>query len=215
MLRISPERRNYFLYKTAKMCPVHPSVLPILASWTPSWALYIRLYIPPWPPGRHFALYCRHWLHCPSRFGLQDALRSSKMAFGAPTWSSKPHSKFNLALLGSIFGALTTLRIELSPRRELNSHGSGIFAVQALLDCCFAALQWVSDAFWTQLGSSWESLGALLVALRPVSAALGALLAALGALLGCSSAPPGRLLAVSWARLGPAWAPRGLQVASK
>ena len=182
---------------SAKLGSVQPSVQPTLASWTPL--------------GRHFALYSRHWLHCPSRFGLQDALRSSKMAFGAPTWSSKPHSKFNLALLGSIFGALTTLRIELSPRRELNSHGSGIFAVQALLDCCFAALQWVSDAFWTQLGGSWESLGALLVALRPVLAALGALLAALGRLLGRSSA----LLGGSWASLGRVLGQLGLQVASK
>ena len=133
------------------------------------------------------------------------------MAFGAPTWPSKPHSKCKLALLGSIFGALATLRIELSPRRELNSHGSGIFAVQALLDCCFAALQWVSDAFWTQLGGSWESLGALLVALRPVLAALGALLAALGRLLGRSSAPLGG----SWTSLGRVLGQLGLQVASK
>ena len=144
------------------------------------------------------------------------------MAFGAPTWSSKPHSKFNLALLGSIFGALATLRIELSPRRELNSHGSGIFAVQALLDCCFAALQWVSDAFWTQLGGSWESLGALLVALRPVLADLGALLAALGRLLGRSWAPLGgscaslgRLLGQLGFQAASKWPPSGLQVGSK
>ena len=46
-----------------------------------------------------------------------------------PTWPSKPHSKCNLALLGSIFGALATLRIELSPTRELDFH------VFALLPC--------------------------------------------------------------------------------
>ena len=85
-------------------------------------------------------------------------------------WLSKPHSKCNLAPLGSSLGASATLKIELSPRRELNSHVSGIFAVQALLDCCFAALQWILGAFWTQLGSSWESLGPLLVAVRPVLA---------------------------------------------
>ena len=50
----------------------------------PSWALYTRLCCPPWPLGRHFALYSRHWLHCPSRFGLQGGLRSSNLASEQP-----------------------------------------------------------------------------------------------------------------------------------
>ena len=35
--------------ETAKLGSVHPSVQPVLASWTPSWALYTRLCSPSWP----------------------------------------------------------------------------------------------------------------------------------------------------------------------
>ena len=38
------------------------------------------------------------------------------------TWPSKPNFKCNLAPLMSIFGALATLRVELSPARELDFH---------------------------------------------------------------------------------------------
>ena len=187
----------------------------------PSWALYTRSCSPSWPLGRHLAPYSRHWLHCPSRFGLQGALRSSKMAFGAPTWSSKPHSKFNLALLGSIFGALTTLRIELSPRRELNSHGSGIFAVQALLDCDFTPVwpqfghlgrrlgsTWsLLGASWAQLGASWVPLG---LNLEPLVSLLGASWASSPwAPLGLNLEPLGRFLGPTRSLLGASWAQLG------
>ena len=103
-----------------------------------------------------------------------------------PTWPSKPHSKCNLAALGSIFAALAPLRIGLPPARELNSHGSGIFVVQVLLDCCFVALQWVSDAFWTQLGASWTPLGLNLETLRRLFGSTWRLLGASWAQLGAS-----------------------------
>ena len=45
------------------------------------------------------------------------------------TWPSKPHFKRNLAQLESIFGALATLKIKLSPARELNFH---VFALRSV-----------------------------------------------------------------------------------
>ena len=59
---------------------------------------------------------------------------------------SKPASKRNLAPLGSILGALATLKIKLSPTRELDFN---VFAVLPL-----------KTAFWAQLASSWPPLGA-------------------------------------------------------
>ena len=55
---------------TANLGSVHSSVLPTLASWT--------------PPGRHFALYSRHWLPCLRRLGLQNGLRSSNLVSAQP-----------------------------------------------------------------------------------------------------------------------------------
>ena len=98
-----------------------------------------------------------------------------------PNWLQKPDSKCNLAPLGSIFGALATLRIELSPTRELDFH------VFALLPC--------KSVFSVQLARSWPQLGAYRGASEPHLAALGRLLDSIWSLLGASEAQ----LGASWA----------------
>ena len=120
------------------------------------------------------------------------------MDFGAPTWPSKPHSKFNLALLGSLFGAVATLRIELSPRRELNSHGSGIFAVQTLLDCNFTPVWPQFGRLGRRLGPTWTLLGASWAQHGASWAPLGRNLKPLRRLLD----PTWRLLSSTWRLLG-------------
>ena len=83
-----------------------------------------------------------------------------------PTWPSKPHSKRNLAPLGSIFGALATLRIELSPARELD------FVVFAILSFKMAFQAQLASS-WAQLGASWAHLGLNLELLGASWAQLG------------------------------------------
>ena len=101
----------------------------------------LRFHLEPWRPvqpfskrnlvplGPHWRATWRLLDATWAQLALPSRTPSATWRLLGSTWPSKPHSKFNLALLGSIFGALATLRIELSPRRELNSHGSGIFAV--------------------------------------------------------------------------------------
>ena len=117
------------------------------------------------------------WTH----LRAQSHITSATWRLLGSTWPSKPHSKCNLALLGSIFGALATLRIELSPTRELDSH-------------VFALLPF-KTAFLAQLASSWPQLGAYRGASGPHLAVLGRLLDSTWSLLGAS-----------WAQLGASWA---------
>ena len=75
--------------------------------------------------GRSWRALGRSWEALGALLGALGRLLGVSWARLGPTWAPsglQPHSKCNLALLGSIFGALATLRIELSPARELNSH---------------------------------------------------------------------------------------------
>ena len=116
-----------------------------------------------------------------------------------PSSPSKPHSKRNLALptgdqeqLGLHLALQTDLQGLHNPQKVSYCRSKsrfGLFAVQVLLDCCFAALRasWASlfGCTWTLLGSIW------------------ALLAASWAQLGAS-----------WAQLGASWVPLGLNLAA-
>ena len=85
------------------------------ASWTQlgaSWAL-LGLNLAPLGPHQSVS-----W----TQLGPPSRTPSATWRLLGPNRPSKPHSQSNLAPLGSIFGALATLRIELSPARELNSH---------------------------------------------------------------------------------------------
>ena len=77
-----------------------------------------------------------------------------------------------------------------------------MFAIQVLLDRCFAARSWATlGRSWAPLGRSWGALGSLL-------AALGVLLAALGPVLGRFWP----LLGPTWPLLGRPWPPKMAQV---
>ena len=89
--------------------------------------------------------------------------------------------------------------------RVVKIQGSGLCAVEMLLDYNFAALRAFLDAFlgsnwssWTPLGSNLKPLGRLL---DPSWAQLGAL----GRLLGSTWS----LLGASWPQLGASWVPLG------
>ena len=83
--------------------------------------------------------------------------------------------------------------------------GYGFFAVQVLLDCCFAAPLPYLGASWALLGASWASLGAYLDLLGRSWPPLGPNLEPLGRLL----EPTWTLLGTSWTQLGASWAPLG------
>ena len=79
--------------------------------------------------------------------------------------------------------------------------GYGFFAVQVLLDCCFAAPLPYLGASWALLGASWASLGAYLDLLGRSWPPLGPNLEPLGRHLERTR----MLLGTSWAPLGSSW----------
>ena len=161
------------------------------------------------------APFCRHWLHCPSRFGLQDALPSSNLGFKQAskrnvdsTWRSKLASKRNLDSIWPF---------KLASKRHLDSTWPFKLVFQAAPDlqkpqfslgkphflhgglvCSPTALQLLFRSThgrlltpaWSLLGASWGQLGTS-----------SALLGRSWHLLGASWATPEPILKKSAARV--------------
>ena len=124
------------------------------------------------PVGASWALLGSSWALLGGSWAPLGPLLGALGRLLGSTWPSKPHSKRNLASLGSIFAALATLKIELSPARELN------FIVFAVLP--------FKTAFGAQLASSWAPLGACRGAFESHLAVLGRPLDSNWSLLGAS-----------------------------
>ena len=100
-----------------------------------------------------------------------------------------------LADLGLIFAHLATLRIELSPARELDFHVFAMLRERSLSAICFWRACEPENGPRRLFGVAWETFG---VVLGPSWALLGRSWAVLGALLGALAT----LLRRSWHVLG-------------
>ena len=105
------------------------------------------------------------------------------------------HFVYILFDLGSIFADLATLRVELSPARELDFHVFAMLRERSLSAICFWRACEPENGPRRLFGVAWETFG---VVLGPSWALLGRSWVALGALLGRSWA----LLRRSWDVLG-------------
>ena len=94
--------------------------------------------------------------------GIPSRTPSATWLLGA-TWPSKPHFQCNLAPLRLICGALATLRVELSPARELDFQ---VLATWKLLRSTSS----VQGRFGVALGHAWAPLG---LNLEPLGRLLG------------------------------------------
>ena len=144
---------------------------------------------------------------CPVRLtwcpvGRTCALKATFQAqLGAPWAQLGAPSRIPSAtwcLLGLIFGAPATLRVELSPARELHFGVFPVFVFQGRL----WGSTWSSQRrFKAAFGGTWAPLGLNLAPLGLNLAPLGLHLEPLGRLLGS----PWGLLGASWAQFGTSW----------